>query len=483
VTAESNATFVHFVRSRAVKLIAAILLESPMSTRRSLVIISVAAALAVVTDCHSKAPEVVPPPRPLSDSAVAALRWVDAHAIPITLRDSNQLIIDRAPFVGFVGSARVLGVSELTEGTRQFTEMMLGILETLSSQGFRGIAIQAPMPESMELDRYVRTGVGNPRQWLRNLGSSHWNTQEILALVEWIRNYDRDRSRVDQIGFYGFELPGAGHALAVITTLPDSVGGSALNAWLRRTIQCVSTGESAAWGRDGPASDSTFWNRCRGETAAVVDSLDALRMRLASRPSAQATVIFAEQMARLAQHDADVGLRHLPRHQTVADHIMWLLNSLGPDGRLLVWGRDVESGRLTGEGGVVQSAVPLASALGDRYRNLAFTAGQGVVRAQPINVGQREPGGETNMRLRPVRPESFEDVLNRASANDFMLDLRTAGSEPGSGWLKGPHQARLVSGVYSESALGVFETPLQFPSYYDGLLFAKTVTPASPLRR
>ncbi|HKW47640.1 MAG TPA: erythromycin esterase family protein [Gemmatimonadaceae bacterium] len=454
-----------------------------MSIRRSLVLLSTATTLAVFGGCHSKAPEVVPPPRQLSDSAAAAVRWVDTHAIPITVRDSTQLIIDRAPFITFVGNARVLGVSELTEGTHQFGALMLSTLQALSSEGFRGLAVQAPMPEAMELDRYVRTGVGNPRQWLRSLGSQHWNTQEVLNIVEWIRNYNREHTGAEQIGFYGFELPNASHAIAVITTLPDSIAGSPLNAWLKREVQCVPTGESAAWGRDGPASDSTFWNRCRGQTAAVVDSLGALRVRLGSRPSAQASVAFAEQMARLAQHDADVGLRHLPRHQTVADHIMWLANGLGGDAKLLVWGRDVESGRLTGDGGVVQSAVPLASTLGDRYRNLAFTAGQGVVRAQPINVGQREPGGETNMRLRPARPESLEDVLNHATTDNFFLDLRNIGAEPGSNWLKGPHQARLVSGIYSESPLGTFETPLQFPTYYDGLLFSKNVTPATPLKR
>ena len=454
-----------------------------MSIRRSFVLLSTTATLTLASACHSNAPVVVAPPRQLSDSAAAALRWVDAHAVPLTVRDSTQLIFDRAPLLTFVGNARMLGVSELTEGTHQFGSMMLSMLQTLSSEGFRGIAVQAPMAEALELDRYVRTGTGNPRQWLRNLGSPHWNTQEVLNIVEWIRNYNRDHAVAEQIGFYGFELPNAGHAIAVVTALPDSITGSSLKAYIKREIQCVPTGESAAWGRDGPASDSTFWNRCRGQTAAVVDSLHALRDRLASRPSAQASVAFAEQMARLAQHDADVGLRHLPRHQTVADHIMWIANSLGPDAKLLVWGRDVESGRLTGEGGVVQSAVPLASTLGERYRNLAFTAGQGVVRAQPINVGQREPGGETNMRLRAARPESYEDVLNRATTDNFLLDLRNIGTEPGSGWLKGPHQARLVSGVYSENALGVFETTLQFPSYYDGLLFSKNVTPASPLKR
>lgn len=449
-----------------------------MSIRRLCTTLSLSAAVAA---CHSNRPAVVLPPPPLSDSAAAALRWIDAHAVPLMTVDSSHQRVPREPFLNFVGDAHVLGVSELTEGTHQFAGIMQEILATLSAHNFRGIAVQAPMAEAMEVDRYVRTGSGDPKRWLRTMGA-HWNTQEVFNLVEWIRSYDSTRPTAEQIGFYGFELPNAGHALHVITTLPDSVAGATTNAFVRRQIQCVTTGESADWGRDGPAADSTFWNRCRGSSASVVDTLEALRGRLASRPAAQASVAFAEQMARLAQHDADVGLRRLPRHETVAEHILWLANSLGADANLLVWGRDVESGRLTGEGNVVQSAVPLASKLGNRYRNIAFTAGEGVVRAQPINIGQREPGGETNMTLRRPRPGSYEDVLNRASAAAFFVDLRPVASDSSAGWLKGPHQARLVSGIYSTNAIATFETQLQFPTYYDGLLFEKRVTPATPLK-
>jgi erythromycin esterase len=451
--------------------------------RRTVAVLATAAAFALAA-CHSKRPPlVIAPPPPLSDSAAAALRWVNAHAIPISILDSSRAANDRAPFVTFVGNAHVLGVSELVEGTHEFPRMMRDMLASLTDRGFRGIAVQAPMADALEIDRYVRMGTGNPNQWLRILGP-HWHTQEVLALVDWIRMYNAGRGAADQIHFYGFELPTAAHALQVLTSLPDSVAGRNLNAWLRQQLQCVTTGESAAWGREGPAADSTFWNRCRGETAAVVDSLNALSGRVgASRPGALASVAFAIDMARLAQHDADVGLRRLPRHQAVAEHILWLANGLGPSANLLVWGRDVESGRLTGEGGIIQSAVPLASSLGDRYRNLAFTSGQGIVRAQPINVGQREPGGETNMTLRPPRRETYEDVLNRASGETLFMDMRTLDADSGSTWLKGPHQARLVSGIYSDSPLGVFETTLQFPAYYDGLVFAKHVTAATPLKR
>jgi erythromycin esterase len=457
-----------------------------ISIRRSLVAVAAAASVAAA-GCHrSKPPEVLAPPAPLSDSAAAALRWVDEHAVSIATLDSMRPAADRTPFVAFVGDAHVLGVSELVEGTREFPVIMRMMLAALAERsGFRGIAVQAAMPEAMEVDRYVRTGVGNSRQWLHALGA-HWETQGVVDLVEWIRAYDRGRPAADQIGFYGFEVPNGTHAVQVVTSLPDSVAGTALNLWLRQQMQCVTTGESAAWGREGPASDSTFWNRCREITANVADSLAALSARITpSRAAALETARFAEEMARVAQHDVDVGLRRLPRHQVVAEHILWLANRLGASANLLVWGRDVESGRLTlqGGGGVIQSAVPLASTLGDRYRNLAFTVGEGTVRAAPISPGQREPGGERTMQLRRPVPDSYEDVLNRARPDSFFVDLRVLPSDVGGTWLKGPHAARLISSVYSDNALGAFVTPLEFPANYDGFLFVKRSTATTPAKR
>src|SRR5690242_7215078 len=143
-----------------------------MSIRR---VSTVSLLVAVLAGCHSGQPAVVLPPPPLSDSAAAALRWVEGHAVTLEPVDSVTPTAVPQAFFAFVGNARVLGVSELTEGTHQFALRMRDLLASLASRGFRGIAIQAPMAETMELDRYVRSGTGNPRQWLRTLGP-HWNT-------------------------------------------------------------------------------------------------------------------------------------------------------------------------------------------------------------------------------------------------------------------------------------------------------------------
>src|SRR4029077_5033594 len=109
----------------------------------------------------------------------------------------------------------------------------------------RGLAIQGPMAEAMELDRYVRGGSGDALKLLRALGNWRWETREMRALVEAMRAWNRGKSRGLQVGFYGFEIPSAAHAVSVVTMLPDSVAGAPLKAWLVRQYACVAINEGA----------------------------------------------------------------------------------------------------------------------------------------------------------------------------------------------------------------------------------------------
>lgn len=49
--------------------------------------------------------------------------------------------------------------------------------------GFTAFAIEAAWPESNRIDRYVRSGVGNPEALLSGLYFWTWNTTEVLDMI------------------------------------------------------------------------------------------------------------------------------------------------------------------------------------------------------------------------------------------------------------------------------------------------------------
>ena len=441
--------------------------------------------LVALGACRGAPPPPPTPPPALSTAASAALQWVNAHTAGFVLSDSMNLDRDRRALAPIVNGARILGLSELTEGSDEFPDIVRRTLFALADSGFRGIAIQGPMPEALELNRWIQTSQGDPRRIMRQLGSWRWDSREMWAFVLAMRQWNmthKDRL----LGFYGFEIPTAARAVQAATSLPDSVAGVALNQWLRRTYGCVATNESAHWGLEGRAADSSFWNACGPATAAAAESLAALRSRYASSSPVMSDIAFAESMARLIRHHVSVGLRHLPREKQNAEHVVYLLDELGPGGKLLLWGGDVEMGRIVIDNGrTVQTGVPLGEKLGDKYRAVAFAIGGGTIRARVPSTNGRGGGGGGepgygNTRVAVPGPDSYEDVLMRANNQNFWLDMRGLPSDSAGTWLKGPRQMRLIIDIYTPLAPTAFETSVEFPKNFDAIVFARTVNPAHP---
>jgi erythromycin esterase len=436
-------------------------------------------ALALAgTACSHKAPvAVVAAPVTLEPAGALAIEWIDQHAKPINV-DSARITIDPATLHAFVADARIIGISELTEGTREFPALIKAMIRTMAERDtLRALAIQAPAADVMEIDRYVKGATGSARNLLRALGSTHWDTREMVEFVDWLRDFNRTRPVPRMIGFLGFEIPNIAHAAQVVLSLADSATGPALKQWLSQQYGCVVEGERANWGREGYASDSTYWKKCGAIAAAAADSLHALNQRALGTRFAS-DVGFAEQMAQLIAHSAGVGLRRLPRHEAVAEHVLWLANTYAPTGTLLVWGRDVEAGRLELPGPTIQMSVPLSSKMGTRYRNLAFAFGEGTVRAQRL-APNRQSTSEGTVPVAPPINDSYENVLNRTRVANYLLDLRQLPTGDAGTWLKGPHSMRLISGAYAPDVPESFVTPVKFPEYYDGVIFLKRVVAAN----
>src|SRR3954470_434586 len=284
-----------------------------------------AAAIVAASACHKTPPPPPPAPIPMTDSAVAAVSWVQANATGFTPDDSTLANApERAKLYEMTAGARVIGFSELVEGTHELPYIMRRAVLALADSGVRGIALQASMADAMDVDFYVRGARGDLRRILRKLNppeSQRIATREMAALVEALRTWN-NRNPNKQIGFYGFEIPTAAHAVSEITSLPDSVLGAPLKAWLTQRYACVARNEGAHWGLEGRAADSTFWASCGPETTAAMDSVIALHQR-STRHGAQ--LAFAEQAARLIQHHVRVGLARLTRHEGNAEHVQFLL--------------------------------------------------------------------------------------------------------------------------------------------------------------
>jgi hypothetical protein len=131
--------------------------------------------------------------------------WIAGHAIRLTTPEAGHGFDDMQPFSQLVGKARIVALGEATHGTREFFQLKHRMVEFLASQmGFTIFAIEANMPEAYKLNEYVLHGVGDPVALIKGMYFWTWDTQEVLAMVKWMREFNA--SGKGQIQFTGFDM-------------------------------------------------------------------------------------------------------------------------------------------------------------------------------------------------------------------------------------------------------------------------------------
>lgn len=137
--------------------------------------------------------------------AEAQVEWVKEHALPFDTQEAGYGFDDLAPLKEIIRDARIVGLGEVTHGTREHFQMKHRLVEFLATEmGFTIFSIEASTPEAYKLNDYVLGGEGDPNALVAGMYFWTWNTEEVLAMVEWMREFNA--SGKGPVQFTGFDM-------------------------------------------------------------------------------------------------------------------------------------------------------------------------------------------------------------------------------------------------------------------------------------
>lgn len=131
--------------------------------------------------------------------------WIRSHAVPLKTPEAGNGFDDMRPLRALIGQARIVSLGEATHGSREFFQLKHRMLEFLASEmGFSIFSIEANLPEAYRLNDYVLEGNGDPAQLLRGMYFWTWDTEEVLAMIRWMREFNQ--SGKGRVRFTGFDM-------------------------------------------------------------------------------------------------------------------------------------------------------------------------------------------------------------------------------------------------------------------------------------
>ncbi|MCC6537708.1 MAG: erythromycin esterase family protein [Bryobacterales bacterium] len=133
--------------------------------------------------------------------------WIKTNAVSLKTVEAGHGFDDMAPLKAMVGDARIVALGEATHGSREFFQLKHRMLEFLvKEKGFTIFSINANMPEAYRLNDYVLEGKGDPAMLIKET-LEIWDTEEVLAMIHWMREYNLMAKNKVQFTGFGMQSP------------------------------------------------------------------------------------------------------------------------------------------------------------------------------------------------------------------------------------------------------------------------------------
>jgi erythromycin esterase len=370
--------------------------------------------------------------------------WIRASAIALTTVEAGHGFADLQRLRALVGNARIVSLGEATHGTREFFQLKHRLLEYLVAElEFTWFGIEANYPECLRINDYVLNGTGDPAAALAGTRFWTWDTEEVLALIEWMRSWNRNHTR--KIKFYGFDMQFSTEAaLGVLDYLKRVAPG------------LVGSVQAELW----PLCDDTSAERFHGLPEVTREAAcDCIRriLQMFAHERERWSALTSDRDWHLARlnavvldQSAQARLSKISRDVAMAENVATLLELEGPNSKAVLWAHNGHAVRQSPYGMGEEVHANMGSRLdelfGSQHRVISFAFNQGSFQAQ-------EPGrGLVCHSVGPAHDGSLDRVLAEAGMPMFLLDLTSVPSDgPIADWLAAKPPTRWIGSVFSQA--------------------------------
>ncbi|PFJ90704.1 erythromycin esterase family protein [Bacillus cereus] len=361
------------------------------------------------------------------------VKSIQSQAYPLKTIEPSKKFEDLKPLKKMIGSAQYVGLGENTHGSSEIFTMKFRLVKYLVTEmGFTNFTMEEDWGNGLKLNEYIQTGKGNPREFLNLL----YPTDEIIAMIEWMKDYNADPSTKKKIQFIGLDLKeldqGCFNKVIDYVRLhrPDLLAEVEENYKELPSF----TGSLQEYMKLAPEIKEKFKGNAERVSQLLKDENEQANTKIVSPEYiwAKATASAIEKFTTMLIPNDHPSLLKL-HEQYMADHAMWAQETFG--GKTMVWGHNIHIAK----GIIDDESYPYAAGqfLKERLDNNYVTIGSTTTGGNFTLYSEYDPstGGKITPRAIPQNVNSFNYTLGKVPYNMFLLDNRHL-KGPAEKWVK-----------------------------------------------
>ena len=136
------------------------------------------------------------------------VKWINENAIEIEdASPDSELTIFEGNTPNKFANAKVFGFGEASHNTKEFFDIKAKFFKHLvKTQGVKIFIMEESYQAESGINEWISGGNGNIKTIAKNFNIPFWQRYEIVNLLQWMRSYNSDKPKEDQIRFYGMDI-------------------------------------------------------------------------------------------------------------------------------------------------------------------------------------------------------------------------------------------------------------------------------------
>lgn len=418
----------------------------------------------------------------------AVIAWLKDNSFPLKTVEVGNGFEDLQPLKKIFKDVRFVGLGEETHGTREFFQFKHRMLEFLVKEmGFRVFAIEASYSACQNINDYVMGRTDDGAKALDSQRTWVWNTEEVRAMLDWMRSYNAGVPAERKVKFVGFDIQN------------NQTGKDKLLEYLKRVApERVADTETffkaeeedllyeAVFEKGDKAKDAAAKvKELRNQYNDLFDFLEIRGAQLAAK-SSQAEYEQMREYARVIVQQIDaysysdnraVVLRDL----YMADNLRRMAMREPAGTRFVIWAHNGHIATGDRDGTYPTFGYHLRQFYGNAYYALGFSFNQGSFQSKKGPSNDTTKQVPMSFTVNPALADSVDWYLAQTGAKSFIVDFRSPRKNADlSEWLSAPHLMRSIGSVYAPSLERSSFLLKTVGKEFDGLFFIDATTRARP---
>ena len=392
--------------------------------------------------------------------------WINTNAI--TIEDAGQ----ETPLTNLKNSksdlfknVRLFGFGEATHYTKEFFDLKAKFFKHLvENEEVTLFMMEDIYGYSADINRFIAGGEGDARQMASKLGFTMWHNEEVMNLLQWMRNYNNGKPADKQVKFYAIDCQSAAITNVVIKQFINKYGiktqegiGTVLDSCviLQSSNKKEHVTKLADYQKQLETLKTDLTNNFTPKDAVqIADLTEAF----------YALTILNGYINFLLKPDPDV------RDKIMADNVNWIMQHYGADSKGSIWAHNAHIAKHGSK--FFRMGIHLKAKYSDAYYSMGFSYAKGKL------IGMTKKNKEIVWLAydldKPVK-NTYAEVFSKANAPLYVINFKDALQNPA---MKTFLNSNLL--IMDEGSGG------HYPGYkgkkeklaklYDGIIFVKDVS-------